>query len=198
MYKIAVVIMALVMLTGSVVGGRSNALSPNGAATFPQSGQHDLLDQLSGKWVFEADVLGDGFLGNTFPGATTPPKVILREGQKVTFGARLQTGQGPYGEPIMGDFNFILEKGAGQDYLISVESKSWLNLKQQKLVGAASGVKGETKISLDGSQMSLAITIELTQPSGHTWDFTVRDSNGKPQRWFKLTFKPAQATTPKP
>ncbi|MEK6336598.1 MAG: hypothetical protein AABM67_16855 [Acidobacteriota bacterium] len=197
MYKIAVVILAVLSM-GLVMSGECGHLA-HSQATMSPTGQGELLDQLSGKWVFEASVLGNGFLGSTFPGATTPPKEIVRAGQKVTFSARLQTDQGSYGQPVMEDFNFLLEKGTGQDYLITVESKSWLNLKQLKLVGEASGLKGATKIPFDGSEASLAVAIEVTLTSGHTWDFTVSDSNGKPQRWFKLTFKPTQsASSPKP
>jgi hypothetical protein len=74
-----------------------------------------------------------------------------------------------------------------------VESKSWLNLKQQKLVVNGSSLKGETKVSLEDAELSLSISIELTTPSGHKWDFTLNDSNGKPKRWFRLTFKPTQS-----
>jgi hypothetical protein len=188
MYKIASILLMLVLSAATFANRSSITLNARDADVFPQN--TDLLTPLTGKWVFEASVLGNGFIGSTFPGATTPPNEIVREGQKVTFAARLQTGQGSYGEALMGDFSFVLEKSANQDYLISVDSKSWLNLKQQKLVGSPPGIKGEAKITLDGSEMSLAISIDLTQPSGHAWEFKVSDSNGKPQRWFKLTFKP--------
>ena len=183
MKKITVAMAMLFVLTAAI------ACTYAAAA---QSGQNDLLPRLAGKWMFEARVLGAGFISSTFPSATTPPKEILRAGQKISFVARLQTGQGSYGEPVNEDFNFALEKGADQDYLLSVESKSWLNLKQQKLVGNGSALKGETKLSLSGSDMSLTISIELTQPTGHKWDFTLKDSNGKPKRWYRLTFKPPQ------
>ncbi len=188
MVKIAAFTMMFLILASALIG-TGNATGRNGPVNLRQTDQPELLGQLAGKWMLETDVLGDGFISSTFPSSTTPPREIIRQGQKVSLTANLQTAQGSYGQPIKEEFSFTIEK-AGEDYSLSVESKSWLNLHQQKLAVVGSALKAEPKISFDGSEMPLTITIELTPPAGHKWDFTLMGRNGKPARWFRLTFKP--------
>jgi len=55
--------------------------------------QNNLLDQFQGRWLLETSVCGDGFIGSSLSSVTTPPHEIVRDGQKVTFTANLQTAQ---------------------------------------------------------------------------------------------------------
>ena len=151
--------------------------------------QNNLLDQFQGTWLLETSVCGDGSTDSTLSSVTTPPHEIARDGQKISFTANLQTGQCDDGQALKEPFTFTLEQSGSDDFL-SVESNSWLNLKRQKLVADASGARGHTTVRIHDHDMSLTITIELTRPAGHSWDFTASDSLGKNTRWFKLTFKP--------
>ena len=163
------------------------------AATFldlkEDRNRNNLMAQIQGKWMLETSVCGDGFIGSSLSSVTTPPHEIVRDGQKISFTANLQTAKGDDGQAIKEPFTFTLEQ-SGSDNFLSVESKSWLNLKHQKLAADASGAEGHTSVRIHDQDMSLAITIELTRPAGHSWDFTASDPLGKDTRWFKLTFKP--------
>lgn len=186
MRKTTVLTLSLVALFWMGIGN-SARLTPAGVPASGQTRQPELLDRLVGNWMLESHVMGAGFFSRTHPGEGTP---ISRKGNKVTFNVSLQTGVRAYGVPDFDDFNFILEQTTGTEYALSVESKSWLNVTQLKLSLADGAVKGKTSIPFREGTAPLEVTIQTVQGGGHTWNLLLLQDDGKPMRYFELTFKP--------
>ncbi|HEX6187735.1 MAG TPA: hypothetical protein VFZ40_06625 [Pyrinomonadaceae bacterium] len=194
MYRAAVVALSLLVLLSEAHGQARERFAVKTPANLnSQAGQKDVLERLAGSWILETKVLGDGFLGSSFPGPNTPATEVKRDGDKLTLSTRLQTGQSSHGAPIFEDFTFVFERATLTDYSLSIESRSWLSLKQLRLSPAEDGtLKGETTIAFRNSKAPLVVVIEIAQNGGHVWDLTLRQDDGKPLRYFKLAFKPVQ------
>jgi hypothetical protein len=192
MYRVIVRIMSLVVLFWIGIGN-SAWLTVAAVPANRQLTQSELLDRLVGSWVFESSSMGNGFIGSTHSGEKTPLTVIKRSGDNAMFDVSMQTGQESYGAPINEDFHFTLEKITETEYALTVESQSWLNLKQLKLSLADGVLQGKTTIPFNKGTAPLEVTIQTDPSGGHTWKLSLLRSNGKQQRFFELKFKPASS-----